>query len=87
MFQNSLFARQVQPVKGVLNAAAAAAIGYGLYLAYRAASPLVSGPMPAGPPGYEFEIWMANALLSVTFPLLIVIAAYLSFWPLTRKAG
>jgi hypothetical protein len=85
MFQGSLFAPATQPVKGGLTAAAAGAIGFGLYLAYRGASPLVSGRLPAGPPGYEYEIWIANALLSVTFPLLIVIAAYFAYWPLTGK--
>jgi hypothetical protein len=87
MFQNSLFAKQAQPVKGLLNAIAAGAIGSALYVFYRGAATVVTGPMASGPPGYEYEIWMANALLSVTFPLLIFLAAYFAYWPLVRKGG
>ena len=38
-------------------------------------------PQP-GPPTYDFEIWLASALLSVTFPLLIFYAEIFKFWPL-----
>jgi hypothetical protein len=85
MFQNSLFATMAQPMKGVLNAVAAAAIGYGLYLAYCLVSPSISGQLVSGPPGYDYEIWIANALLSVTFPILIFIAAYFGYWPLVKQ--
>jgi len=87
MFQNSLFAKLAQPVKGLLNAAAAAAIGYALYLVYCMVSPMVSGQLESGPPGYDYEIWIANALLSVTFPILIFLAAYFAYWPLSQKGG
>ena len=43
-----------------------------------------SGPLPSGPPGYEREIWLANALLSVTFPFLIYHAVFFGYWPLLR---
>ncbi len=85
MFQNSLFAKLAQPVKGVLNAVAAAAIGYALYVFYCLAAMVVTGSMESGPPSYEYEIWMANALLSVTFPFLIFLAAYFAFWPLAKR--
>jgi len=85
MFQNSLFAKFAQPVKGVLNAVTAAVVGYALYLVYRLVAPVVSGPLTAGPPGYDFEVWIANALLSVTFPFLIFLAVYFAFWPLAKR--
>ena len=85
MLQGSIFARMTQPVKGVMNAVAAAAIGSGLALLYRMLSPAVTGALASGPPGYEQEIWLANALLSVTFPFLIFHAAYFGFWPLTGR--
>ena len=40
--------------------------------------------LPMGQPGYEYEIWLVNALLSVTFPFLIFYAAYFEYWPLIR---
>ena len=46
---------------------------------------VVTGPMESGPPAYDYEIWIANALLSVTFPFLIFLAAYFAYWPLARR--
>jgi hypothetical protein len=86
MLQGSLFGRMAQPLKGLLNSAAAAAIGIGLALLYSMLAPFVTGTLPSGPPGYEHEIWLANALLSVTFPFLIFHAAYFGFWPLRAPA-
>ena len=84
MLQNSVFAAMAQPVKGVLNTAAAAVIGIALARLYGMLAPTVTGTLPSGAPGYEFEIWLANALLSVTFPFLIFYAAYFGYWPLAK---
>jgi hypothetical protein len=64
---------------------AAAAIGYVLYVVYSVVSPYISGQLVSGPPGYDYEVWIANALLSVTFPILIFIAAYFGYWPLAKR--
>ena len=87
MLQNSLFARMAQPLKGVMNTIAAAAIGLVLAHLYVSLVPMVSGPLPSGPPGYEREIWLANALLGVTFPFLIYHAVFFGYWPLVRTSG
>ena len=42
---------------------------------------------PQGPPGYDREVWLANALLGVTFPFLIYHAVFFGYWPLVRRAG
>ncbi len=84
MMEGSLFARFSQPLKGVLNAATAAVIGVGLARLYGALGPIVSGHMEPGPPGYVFEIWLASALLAVTFPFLVIFAELFQFWPLRR---
>lgn len=85
MLENSLFKTLGQPLKGALNVLAAAAIGVGLAQLYgKVDRMLVGTELPSGAPGYEFELWLVNALLSVTFPFLIVHAAYFSFWPLRR---
>lgn len=85
MLQNSLFATLSQPTKGAANAAAAAVIGVALANLYGAVAPVVSGALPSGGPGYEYELWLANALLSVTFPCLIFLAACFNYWPLPVK--
>lgn len=85
MLENSLFRTLRQPLKGVANVLAAAAIGVGLAQAYGKVDRLLVGmELPSGAPGYDFELWLVNALLSVTFPFLIVHAAYFGFWPLRR---
>jgi hypothetical protein len=86
MLQDSLFARVSQPLKGLLDAAAAAVIGVGLARLFGALAPVISGPMQSGPPGYAFEIWLASALLAVTFPFLIILADLFQFWPLRRAS-
>lgn len=83
MLQNSLFARLRQPVKGLANTLTAFAIGVMLAQLYGVLAPTIAGtPLASGAPGYEYELWLVNALLSVTFPFLIVYAAYFTFWPL-----
>jgi hypothetical protein len=87
MLKGSLFAAWTQPVKGLLNVVAVIVIGQGLSWMYGTLAPIVSGHVIPGPPAYEFEIWLASALLSVTFPFLIFYAEFLEFWPLQVKAA
>jgi hypothetical protein len=84
MLQGSLFAKYAQPLKGILSAAAAAVIGTALALLYGALSPALSGQLAPGPPGNDFERWLASALLGVTFPFLIFYAEFFEFWPLKK---
>jgi hypothetical protein len=86
MLQNSLFAKLTQPLKGLLNAVASAAVGSVLAIIYGALAPVVTGTVKAGPPSYDFEIWLASALLAVTFPFLIFFAEFFRFWPLQVEA-
>ena len=84
MFQASLFAKLTQPLKGVLNTIASAVIGIALALLYSALAPTVTGAVKPGPPGYDYEIWLASALLGVTFPFLIYYAEFFQMWPLQK---
>ena len=84
MLQGSLFAKLTQPLKCVLNTVASAVVGTALALAYSALAPALSGPVKPGPPSYDFEIWLASALLAVTFPFLIFYAEFFQMWPLRR---
>ena len=86
MLENSLFARLAQPAKGVLSVLAAIGFGGALSLVFWMVMPAVSGALPSGPAGgYAAQLWLANALLAVTFPFLVIHAAFFNFWPL-RKA-
>ena len=84
MLQGSMFAKWKQPMKGFLSAAAAALIGTGLAWFYEAVAAIVTGRLRPGPPSYDFEIWLASALLAVTFPFLIIASAFFDFWPIKR---
>jgi hypothetical protein len=84
MLQGSLFGRLTQPLKGLLNIAAVALIGTFLFQIYGALAPRVTGVLKTGPPGYDFELWIASALLGVTFPLLVLHAELFKLWPLQR---
>jgi len=84
MLHNSLFAKFSQPLKGVLNCIAAAAIGVLLAKLYGAVAPVVTGVLKPGPPMNDYEIWLATALLGVTFPFLIFFAEFFKMWPLAK---
>jgi hypothetical protein len=84
MLQGSLFAKLTQPLKGVLNTVAAVVMGSLFALMYRGLTELVTGKLDAGPPAYQSEIWLASALLSVTFPFLVAYADFFTMWPLQR---
>jgi hypothetical protein len=84
MLQASLFEKFAQPLRGLLSAIAAAVIGVALSLVYGALAPALTGQLTSGPPGYDFERWLASALLGVTFPLLVLYAEFFKFWPLQK---
>ena len=84
MLEGTLFAKFAQPVKGVLNATTAALIGTVLAIMYGVLSRPISGPLTSGPPANDFEIWVASALLGVTFPFLIFYAEFFQFWQLRK---
>jgi hypothetical protein len=87
MVEGSFFAAMKQPMKGVVSTLAAAVLGTALAQMYLALAPMVHGEqVPAGPPGYQQEIWLASALLAVTFPFLVAYAVYLEFWPLKKAS-
>ncbi len=86
MLQGSLFGRIAQPLKGVLNMAAVVVVGTLLFELYGALSGRVTGTLRPGPPSYDFELWIASALLGVTFPMLIFHAEFFKLWPLRRAS-
>jgi hypothetical protein len=51
---------------------------------YKQLAGTVTGKLDAGPPAYQSEIWLASALLAVTFPFLVAYADFFTMWPLQR---
>jgi len=85
MLHNSVFAKFTQPLKGVLNTVLAAVVGSALAWIYGALAPTVTGNLTKGPPGNDYERWLASALLAVTFPFLIFYAEFFKMWPLHKQ--
>lgn len=85
VFQGSLFAKAKQPLKGILNVLAAVVAGGGLSIVYVHLATVMAGmPLAGGAPQYVLEIWLASALLAVTFPFLSGLAGLFEYWPLVR---
>ena len=82
MFQGALVPKVGQPLKGILATIATVIVGTLLAWLYGVLAPHVTGTLKSGPPGYDYEIWLASALLAVTFPFLIFYAEFFQMWPL-----
>jgi hypothetical protein len=85
MLQGSLFAGHRQPRRGVLGALTAAVAGALLAAGYALLMPAVTGPLVSGAPANDAEVWLADALLAVTFPFLAFYADYFTLWPLAAR--
>lgn len=84
--EGSLYGGLRQPLRGVVSAATAAVVGIGLARLYVAVSGALSGEVAWGAPSFEGEVWLASALLAVTFPFLAYYADYFGMWPLKAPA-
>lgn len=84
MCENRMFASASQPAKGVLNVLASICFGGGLSFIYWMLKPAVSGALPSGPPTYASQLWLASALLAVTFPAMVIFSAFFNYWPLRK---
>ncbi|HPW37444.1 MAG TPA: hypothetical protein PK922_13340 [Syntrophorhabdus sp.] len=85
LFQTAPVQAVKQPGKGfvliILNIILAVVMHY-IYYWFQT---LVAGILPAGPPGYVQELWIATALLGFTFPVITAYTGFFNFWPLTES--
>lgn len=81
MFEGQLFSQFEQPVKGILQLLLAVLSAVFLPRIFWALAPVVSGPLVSGAPGYQFEFWLASALLAMTFPIMVITGQFFNFWP------
>jgi hypothetical protein len=86
MTGHQLLAHWDQPQRGVTLTAIAASLAVAMYAVYAHSAPFIARhTLAAGSPAYELEIWVANAMLGITFPLMVVLADFFEFWPLNRQ--
>ncbi len=87
MSQRRLFLGQAQPIKGLFLVCAAMMTGVVMYEVYSFFAPWVQGSaLASGFPSYQSERWVAAALLSVTFPFVVVLTGFLIFIHLLKKS-
>ncbi|GGH58083.1 hypothetical protein GCM10010975_18340 [Comamonas phosphati] len=86
MLGGSLLPKLPQPARGLVGVVIAALLGAALSRFCAALMPLLSGPLPSGPEGnFAAEVWLANALLAVTFPFLAFYGDFFGLWPLAAR--
>ena len=71
-----------QPWRGLQLTGGGVALAAILFFFYRLAA--VNLGLGNGQPPYERELWLASAMLAVTFPAMVAFASYFGFWPLRR---
>lgn len=84
MMQTAPFQSMAQPMKGLALTVLVVILAPLMYWLYSLAAVTLVGPMPAGAPGYVLDVWIATAMLSVTFPLFVTYGDAFGFWPLKR---
>jgi uncharacterized membrane-anchored protein len=84
--QFQLFSEMAQPKRGLVLIALAAIAAIIMYVLYDFASRIHTGvALGAGPEGgFAKEIWIASAILGVTFPIVFVVSGFFDFWPFKR---
>lgn len=77
------------PVKGAATAALAAVLGTALAAVYVLVMPLLTSDVPAPTAAggaFDQHMWLASALLAMTFPLMAIHHGYFDLWPLRRAS-
>lgn len=89
MTQFLLFEKISQPLKGIYKMIVATALGLLMYVIYATLSSFVTGQeMIAGQEGnYQLDLWIADTMLGISFPLILIITGFFNFWPISLKSS
>ena len=85
MMQTAPVQSLTQPVKGLILTGLAVVLSLLMYAFYGWASSLLVGHLTAGGPEYELDLWLASAMLAVTFPMFVIYGGFLNFWPFAAE--
>ena len=82
-----LFEDMGQPFKGIYKMIVATLVGFVMYMIYYNVADFLTGiPMASGREGnYQLDLWIADTMLGVSFPLIIIITGFFNFWPILRN--
>jgi len=87
LFQTSPFQRLAQPAKGVALIAGSAVLAVATYGLYRFIALATIVDIRAGAPTYGLDLWIATAMLSITFPMIVAYGDGFGFWPFVRTTS
>lgn len=83
MFEGMPALKLPQPWRGLILNGVAVGLAAAMLHLYEFAV-LSRFALPSGGPAYPLELWLASAMLAVTFPLMVVVGCYFQFWPLRK---
>lgn len=75
--------RWPQPWRGLALIGAAAVGSVGLFALYRGVAVACFALSGGAAAGYGLELWIASAMLAITFPAMVLFANVFGFWPLS----
>jgi hypothetical protein len=84
LFKNLPFLQLPQPMRGAVLCASAALLAIAMFALYQAAA-IMQFALKSGAPQYTLELWVASAMLAITFPLMVSFADYFAFWPVRKS--
>ena len=88
MMQFSLFPTLTQPLKGLVLMACAIIIAVVMYQLYAYVATIHDPTIGDGAQaGYGLQIWIATAILGITFPTIFLVSGFFGFWPFKREAA
>lgn len=87
MMQGGLFNNMTQPIRGLVLMICCIFAAIIMRELYAYASTLHAGyELGTGPKnGFAQEIWIASAMLGVTFPVIFIVSGFFNFWPFQRN--
>ncbi len=85
MMQTAPFQAVRQPLKGLILLPVVAVLAVITHKLYQVVALALVGPMASGAPTYGLDLWIATAMLAVTFPLFVAYATGFGFWPLAGR--
>lgn len=80
---NQMFLAIRQPWRGLLLIVLSMMLGGLMCSGYEWFMYGVVDQIVSGAPSYSAELWLANAMLSMTFPLILIYCHFFKFWPLS----
>ena len=86
MMEGAQFVTMPQPARGGVLILAAVALSMASFVLYKFACQHAFG-LTSGPPTYDRELWLASAMLAVTFPMMVAYANFFQFWPFRSQTG